>query len=243
MHTFLGGATYQPHDEARYSAVTGAHILHAQDTYADLRAGYFNIPREVLDANAIGPTDVSADAYRDWVRDRSQLARTYLDVGRAYFQRIESWRHGLAGLAYIARFEWLVDRLGDRGIRRPADVRQRREPGRQAQGRDSVCLARDTVMTKSAIVIGSGIGVSAAIHLAQADWDVTVIEQNDGPGGRCGSLELDGHRFDTGPTLMVMPLVYEAEFRALGASCTTCSTCAGSIRPISWSSMTGAGSR
>jgi phytoene desaturase len=28
----------------------------------------------------------------------------------------------------------------------------------------------------------------------------------------------DGHRFDTGPTLLVMPLQYEAEFRALGAS-------------------------
>jgi phytoene/squalene synthetase len=116
MHYFLGGATYQPHDEARYSAVTGAHILHMlRDTYADLGAGYVNIPREVLDANAIGPTDVTADAYREWVRDRSQLARTYLDIGRAYFRRIESWRHRLAGLAYIARFEWLVDRLETEG--------------------------------------------------------------------------------------------------------------------------------
>jgi hypothetical protein len=116
MHYFLGGATHRPHDEARYSAVTGAHILHMlRDTYVDLSAGYFNIPREVLDANSIGPTDVTADAYRDWVRDRSELARTYLDVGRAYFQQIESWRHRLAGLAYVARFEWLVDRLETEG--------------------------------------------------------------------------------------------------------------------------------
>ncbi len=28
----------------------------------------------------------------------------------------------------------------------------------------------------------------------------------------------DGHCFDTGPTLLVMPRVYEAEFGALGAS-------------------------
>ncbi len=38
------------------------------------------------------------------------------------------------------------------------------------------------------------------------------------PGGRCDSFVREGHRFDTGPTLLIMPLVYEAEFAALGAS-------------------------
>lgn len=76
-------------------------------------------------------------------------------------------------------------------------------------------------MTRSAIVIGSGIGgLTAAIHLAQGDWDVTILEQNERPGGRCGRFERGGHRFDTGPTLMVMPLVYEAEFQAMGSSAT-----------------------
>jgi phytoene desaturase len=74
-------------------------------------------------------------------------------------------------------------------------------------------------VTRSAVVIGSGIGgLTAAIHLAQAEWDVTVLEQNARPGGRCGRFERDGHRFDSGPTLLVMPLVYESEFRALGSS-------------------------
>jgi phytoene dehydrogenase-like protein len=31
-------------------------------------------------------------------------------------------------------------------------------------------------------------------------------------------LNRDGHHFDMGPTLFVMPLLLEAEFRALGAS-------------------------
>lgn len=69
------------------------------------------------------------------------------------------------------------------------------------------------------LVIGAGIGgISAATHLARAGMNVTVIEKDGQPGGRCGRFVRDGHRFDTGPTLFVMPLQYEAEFRSLGAS-------------------------
>jgi phytoene desaturase len=46
---------------------------------------------------------------------------------------------------------------------------------------------------------------------------VTVVEKNSRPGGRCDRFSRAGHHFDTGPTLFVMPLLYEAEFRALGA--------------------------
>ena len=71
----------------------------------------------------------------------------------------------------------------------------------------------------SVIVIGAGIGgITAATHLAQSGLHVTVLEKNAEPGGRCGRLVREGHRFDTGPTLFVMPRVYEAEFFALGAS-------------------------
>jgi phytoene desaturase len=73
--------------------------------------------------------------------------------------------------------------------------------------------------SKSVIVIGAGIGgITAAIHLAKHGLHVTVLEKNSRPGGRCDRLCRDGHHFDTGPTLFVMPLLYEAEFRALGAS-------------------------
>ena len=73
--------------------------------------------------------------------------------------------------------------------------------------------------TKSGIVIGAGIGgLTAAIHLAKRGLRVTVLEKNSRPGGRCDRLSRDGHHFDTGPTLFVMPLLYEAEYCALGAS-------------------------
>lgn len=73
--------------------------------------------------------------------------------------------------------------------------------------------------TKSVLVIGAGLGgIAAAAHLAQHGLHVTVLEKNTRPGGRCDRLSRDGHHFDTGPTLFIMPLVYAAEFAALGAS-------------------------
>ena len=73
--------------------------------------------------------------------------------------------------------------------------------------------------TKSVLVIGAGVGgITAATHLAKRGLQVTVLEKNDRPGGRCNSLIREGHRFDTGPTLMVMPLLYESEFASLGVS-------------------------
>ncbi len=73
--------------------------------------------------------------------------------------------------------------------------------------------------TKSVIVIGAGIGgITAATHLARRGLHVTVLEKNSRPGGRCDRFSREGHHFDTGPTLFVMPLLYEAEFRALGTS-------------------------
>jgi phytoene desaturase len=73
--------------------------------------------------------------------------------------------------------------------------------------------------SQSAIVIGAGIGgLTAATQLSQSGLRVIVLEKNSGPGGRCDRFSREGHHFDTGPTLLVMPLLYESEFRALGTS-------------------------
>ncbi len=73
--------------------------------------------------------------------------------------------------------------------------------------------------SKSVLIIGAGIGgIVAATHLAQHGMKVTVIEKNSHAGGRCDRISRAGHHFDTGPTLLVMPLLYEAEFHALGSS-------------------------
>ena len=113
MHHFIGhGSDDLRGDDDRYRAVTGAHIVHMlRDTEADIRAGYFNVPREVLEAASIGPRDVHCDAYRAWVEERVRRARTEFTAGEAYFARVHSRRHRLAGLAYIARFRWLMDRI------------------------------------------------------------------------------------------------------------------------------------
>lgn len=110
MHYFIGHADYSPPNESRYLAVTAAHITHMlRDTFDDVRAGYFNIPREILQAHHMHPQDVCHLAYRDWVHSRVQLARSYFNAGRDYLRRVENPRCRLAGFAYTARFEWLLD--------------------------------------------------------------------------------------------------------------------------------------
>jgi phytoene/squalene synthetase len=112
LHYFIGHDCFTPHDEARYLAVSAAHITHMlRDTYDDMLAGYFNIPREVLEANHIGPQDVLSPAYRLWVKSRVELARQDFEAGRDYFKRVQNPRCRLACFAYIARFDWLLDTL------------------------------------------------------------------------------------------------------------------------------------
>lgn len=70
---------------------------------------------------------------------------------------------------------------------------------------------------RTAIVIGAGIGgIAAAARLARNGYSVTVLEKQRQAGGRCNQLVRQGHRFDMGPTLFLMPEVWEETFHALG---------------------------
>jgi phytoene desaturase len=70
---------------------------------------------------------------------------------------------------------------------------------------------------KSAVIIGAGIGgIVTAIYLAKNGYDVTVFEKNSAAGGRCGQLVRDGHRFDLGATMLIMPGIYIEVFESLG---------------------------
>ena len=80
-----------------------------RDMLDDVEVGYFNIPGEYLEANRIRPTDVESDVYREWVRHRVEQARSYFDAGRSYLARTPNLRCRLAGYAYIARFERVLD--------------------------------------------------------------------------------------------------------------------------------------
>jgi phytoene/squalene synthetase len=130
MHYFIGHDGYTPRDETRYLAVSAAHITHMlRDTYDDIQAGYYNIPRELLEAHQIQPQEVQSDGYRLWVKDRVQLARDYFEAGRNYLARVQDPRCRLAGFTYTARFEWLLDTIEREGYSLRPEYRERRSIG------------------------------------------------------------------------------------------------------------------
>ena len=66
-------------------------------------------------------------------------------------------------------------------------------------------------------MVGAGLGgLSAALRLAGAGREVTVLEREAVPGGRAGRLELDGYSFDTGPTVLTMPELIADALDAVG---------------------------
>lgn len=110
MHYFIGHNDPSPYTKSRYLAVKAAHITHMlRDTYEDVETGYINIPREFLATHRIDPTDIESDAYRTWVKSRTKLARAYFKVGEHYLAQVKNRRCRLAGLAYTARFECVLD--------------------------------------------------------------------------------------------------------------------------------------
>ena len=78
-------------------------------------------------------------------------------------------------------------------------------------------------MNKSAIIIGAGIGgITTALYLAKNGYDVNVYEKNPSPGGRCGHIVRDCHRFDLGATIFAMPTIYRHVFESLGLKLEDC---------------------
>jgi len=70
---------------------------------------------------------------------------------------------------------------------------------------------------KSALIIGAGIGgIATAIYLAKNGYNVSVFEKIQTAGGRCGQLIREGHRFDLGATMLMMPATYSEIFESLG---------------------------
>lgn len=118
MHYFIGHQCATPHSEARYLAVSAAHITHMlRDTHEDGAAGYFNIPLEFIQSQQIDPQDVGSEPYRAWIQSRVQLARTCFKAGMDYIARVASFRCRMAGFAYFARFEGVLDAIERDGYR------------------------------------------------------------------------------------------------------------------------------
>ena len=127
LYYFIGHDDPSPQDESRYTAVTGAHITHMlRDALEDTAVGYYNIPLEYLEAHGISPTAVDHEAYRAWVQNRVQLARDCFAAGKVTISRLKNLRCRLAGFAYIARFEVVLEAIEKDGYRLRAAYPERK---------------------------------------------------------------------------------------------------------------------
>jgi phytoene desaturase len=72
-------------------------------------------------------------------------------------------------------------------------------------------------MKKKIIVIGSGFGgLGAAIRLASEGHDVEIFEKRDKLGGRAYQYEINGFKFDGGPTVITAPYMFDELFQGAG---------------------------
>ncbi len=71
---------------------------------------------------------------------------------------------------------------------------------------------------RRAVVIGAGLGgLAVALRLAHRGWRVTVCERHHTPGGKMNRWTHGGYTFDTGPSLITMPWVFDELWQAFGA--------------------------
>ncbi len=72
-------------------------------------------------------------------------------------------------------------------------------------------------MAKKIIVIGSGFGgLAAAIRLAARGHQVEIFEKRDKLGGRAYVHEINGFKFDGGPTVITAPFLFDELFELAG---------------------------
>ena len=68
-----------------------------------------------------------------------------------------------------------------------------------------------------AIIIGAGIaGIASAIRMAVKGYEVEVLEANAYAGGKLAEIEMEGFRFDAGPSLFTMPQYVDELFTLAG---------------------------
>ncbi|WP_429976041.1 phytoene desaturase family protein [Enterococcus sp. DIV0086] len=70
---------------------------------------------------------------------------------------------------------------------------------------------------KTVGIIGAGVaGLATAARLQSKGYKVTIYEKNETIGGRMNVIKKDGFTFDLGPTIVMMPEVYQELFRYCG---------------------------
>lgn len=65
-------------------------------------------------------------------------------------------------------------------------------------------------------VLGGGVaGLSASIHARLAGWEVEVVEPRS-VGGKAAAFQTNGYRLDPGPSIVILPHLYEEVFARAG---------------------------
>ncbi len=110
LQYFIGNRCIYPASDFQYYAAIAAHITHMlRDMVQDTNAGFFNIPREYLEAHLLDPGDFECVSYRSWVQERVSLARGLFQQGKRYIEGVENLRCRIVGYWYCARFEIILD--------------------------------------------------------------------------------------------------------------------------------------
>lgn len=72
-------------------------------------------------------------------------------------------------------------------------------------------------MKEKVLIIGSGFGgLGAAVRLATRGYHVEILEKRDKPGGRAYVYEINGFKFDGGPTVITAPFMFDDLFALAG---------------------------
>lgn len=72
-------------------------------------------------------------------------------------------------------------------------------------------------MTKQVVVVGAGPGgLATAMRLAAQGYGVTIYEAEQRVGGRMRGLEIGPYAFDSGPSILQVPRVYDELFAECG---------------------------
>ncbi|MDX9723596.1 MAG: phytoene desaturase family protein [Myxococcota bacterium] len=70
---------------------------------------------------------------------------------------------------------------------------------------------------RKVVVIGGGLGgLSAAVGLSVAGFEVLLLEKNQHLGGKLNLSEQDGFRFDLGPSIIILPQLFKRVFERAG---------------------------
>jgi len=110
-----------------------------------------------------------------------------------------------------------ADRLSGACMWLQRKEREKRRLYLNATGSESRDQGVECEDMKRVIVVGGGAGgLACAGRLAKAGLEVTLLEKNNVVGGRLQSENINGWRFDTGPSLLLFPKTYMETFEHLG---------------------------